>query len=159
MPARVFVAAALRPGEVRQPERRIVLESFGHNRIQNRWRRTNIGNNDFAAEQPAGQQEVTGLLAKKSDGENHRDGAQDFTRIAHHTARNVDCDDRRSLLGRGGQSFLGGALQRAAAPGAEDCVHHQFRPFERGWRQRFDRATPALRMMVCFALQTFARSE
>jgi len=101
---------------------------------------------------------VTGLLAKKSDGENHRDGAQDFTRIAHHTARNVDCDDRRSLLGRGGQSFLGGpsSARLSPAPKIASTTSSALRA------RLASKVRPRLSSAphdVCFALQTFARSE
>ena len=159
MPSRVFVAAVRRPWEAPKPKRRVVLKSVGRNRIQNGRRRADVGHDEVAAHLPTGQQEVAGLLAKERDGQNRPDGAQSFTRIAHDAARDVNGDNRRSLPGRGSQSFRDLTIQRAAEPRAEDRVHHEFRPFERGGRQWLGRATPSLRMMARFALQTVARSE
>ena len=71
----VFVAAVMRPRQVRKPESRIVLERVRDNLIQNGGRDTDVGDDDFAAQQTAGQQQVARLLAKEGDGQNRCNGA------------------------------------------------------------------------------------
>ena len=159
MAARVFVAAVLRPRQNGKPECGIVLKSVRNNLLQNGRRSTYVGNDDFAAQQSAGQQQVARLLTKKSDGQKRRNGAQHFSGIAHQAAWNIDSDDRLSPPGCGSQGFRSGSLERAAKPRTKDGVYHQLRPTEHGWRQRLDGPAPPLRVMTRLARQMVARAQ
>ena len=159
MPARVFVAAVLRPRQNGKPECWIILKSVRNNLLQNGRGRTYVGDDDFAAQQTTGQQQVARLLTKKSDGQKRWNGAQHFSGIAHQAARNIDGNDRQSPPGCGSQGFRGRSPECAAKPRAKDRVYHQLRPTERCGRQRFDGPAPSLCMMVRFANQMVALTQ
>jgi hypothetical protein len=159
MAARVFVAAVLRPRQNGKPECGIVLKSVRNDLLQNGRRSTYVGNDDFAAQQSARQQQVARFLTKKSHGQKRRNGAQHFAGVAQQAARNIDGNDRQSPPGCGSQGFRSGSLERAAKPGAEDRVHHELRPIEYSWCQRFDDPAPTLRVMTRLARRMVARAE
>jgi hypothetical protein len=63
------------PRQFRNPQSRIVLERVRDNLIENGGRDTDVADDDFTAQQPAGQQQMARFFAKEGNGQNRSSGA------------------------------------------------------------------------------------
>jgi len=94
--AGVLIAAVLGSRKGREPKFWVVLECVRLNLVKHRRRDSNVGNGNLAAQHAAGQQEMVGLIAKKSNGQRRRNSAQRCA--ANHTIERLREERDLTLL-------------------------------------------------------------
>jgi hypothetical protein len=72
---------------------RVVLESVRHNLVKHGGRDADVGDDNLAAQQSAGQKQVAWFLAKKRDCQDGGNRPQRFTGITHQAAWNINGND------------------------------------------------------------------
>ena len=148
MSARVLVAGGCRAGQLAEPQARVVAERIRPHLVQYILRRSDMGDNQFAAQVASRQQQVARLPAETRDGQYRRHGADVLTGIADDTARDVDGDDGQLAGGDRRQRLEGGACQWPVEAGAEQRIDDEFRTVHRCRRKWLDVLAPAFGMFM-----------